>query len=142
MIQALKLAGYTNIIATASPRHHDLLASLGAKASIDYRSEYLADLIRGSAGGRPVEIAIDCIGARLSIEAYAPAVAKDARVAILMPVKDGDKVYNGKKAGSEYHSLEFPKWTQDALSSAKLIPVYTFRNQDVGVRPLCTMDRR
>ncbi|KAF7309028.1 PKS-ER domain-containing protein [Mycena kentingensis (nom. inval.)] len=40
-LQLLRLAGYTNVVATASPAHHAVLLALGAKHVFDYRSPAL-----------------------------------------------------------------------------------------------------
>ena len=128
-VQVLALAGYTNIIATASPRHHSLLGSFGARACIDYRASDLGGHIRDAVGGKALAMVIDCIGARASIEAYAPAVDGGTRIAFLMPVKDGDKVVN--EADSKMH-VEIPSWAHEVLNGAKLIPVFTFQHQKVS----------
>lgn len=128
-VQVLALAGYTNIIATASPRHHALLKSSGAGACIDYHAENLATQILQAGGGKAMAIVIDCIGARASIEAYAPAVDTSTRVSFLMPVKDGDNVVNGPDSGMH---IEIPSWASQILPGAQLIPVYTFQHQKVS----------
>lgn len=128
-VQVLRLAGYTNIITTASPRHHPLLASFGAQACIDYRSTDLGKLIRDAAGGKAMAAVVDCISARASIKAYAPAIDGNTRVAFLMPVKDGDRVVN--EAESALH-IELPPWAREVLPDAKLTPVYTFQHQKVS----------
>ena len=48
----------TFVIATAAPRHHELLRKLGAHAVFDYRSPTLAQDVRGL--GRDVTRALDC----------------------------------------------------------------------------------
>ena len=66
-IQLLRLAGYTNILATASPRNHDLLHSLGANKCFDYRSPHLTKEILAATGGEPVKYAVDTIAVRSSL---------------------------------------------------------------------------
>lgn len=128
MVQILKLSGYTNIIAAASSHHHPILSSLGAKVGVDYHSSKLADEIVEKAG-RKVEIVVDCIGAKPSILAYAGAVAESARIAFLMPIKDGEKTYNGVESAMH---VQFPAWVKEALPTAQLIPVASFLNQSVS----------
>lgn len=130
MIQLLKLSGYTNIIATASSHHHSRLFSLGAKSCIDYHCANLGEQILRGLSGRKLEIVVDCIGERSSVEAYAAAVAEGARVAVLMPVKDKS---NGVGCEGRTHlHVDFPAWTKEALPKAKLIPVYYIKIQDVS----------
>lgn len=128
-VQLLKLAGYTNVLATASPRNHALLHELGATKCFDYRSPDLVKEILAATGGQPVKYALDTIAARTSLQAVRGVVGKESKVAVLMPVKDGDTVTNA--VDSEMH-IQFPAWTSDLFKDVEIRPVYTFKYQEVS----------
>ncbi|KAJ6501420.1 hypothetical protein C8R47DRAFT_1175089 [Mycena vitilis] len=71
--------GYNNISATASPAHHEYLRSLGATHVFDYRSPTLA-----------AEVAKAGTLARI-----AEVLRPTGTVAVLLPIKQGDKVAVG-----------------------------------------------
>ena len=51
-------------------------------------------------------------------------------MAVLVPIKEGNSIVNGKESAM---SADFPDWAYKAFSgNAKLIPVKTFYNQEVG----------
>ncbi|OBT65116.1 hypothetical protein VE03_04711 [Pseudogymnoascus sp. 23342-1-I1] len=112
-IQILTHWGYKNIIATASPVHHDFLRSLGAKAVFDYRDPNVANLILESAGGAntdgpAVPFILDCIASKYgSIEKLAKIAQKGSKVAALLPVivKDASET-------------EAPEYAMDVQASA------------------------
>lgn len=130
-VQLLKLAGYTNVLATASPRNHALLHELGATNCFDYRSPDLVEEILAATGGQPVKYAVDTIAARPSLRAVRSVVGNESKVAILMPVKDGDTVTNA--VDSDMH-IQFPAWTSDLFRDVEIRPVYTFKYQEVSKR--------
>ncbi|KAJ6474392.1 hypothetical protein C8R47DRAFT_1294029 [Mycena vitilis] len=78
-VQLLRAAGYNNISATASPAHHEYLRSLGATHVFDYRSPTLA-----------AEVAKAGTLARI-----AEVLRPTGTVAVLLPIKQGDKVAVG-----------------------------------------------
>ena len=128
MIQVLKLAGYTNIFAAASARNHAYLQELGAKKCFDYRSpEFVKNILQAS-GGAKMSIVIDSIAAKPSIEKYSGVVGEGTRVALLMPVKEGDKVTNDVTT-EMYPGL--PPWLDTTLPGARILPIFTFRMQEV-----------
>ncbi|KAL5494804.1 hypothetical protein ACEPAI_266 [Sanghuangporus weigelae] len=124
MIQIFKLAGYTNIFATASSHNHAYLKELGAKQCFDYKSPDFAKDILQASGGAKMSIIVDTIAAKPSMEAYKPVVGKGTRLALLIPIKEGAKVTND--LNSEY-VVAIPPWLESLFSEAKIIPVYTFR---------------
>ncbi|KAF7308210.1 PKS-ER domain-containing protein [Mycena chlorophos] len=96
VIQLLHAAGYMNVVVTASPRHHELLRSLGATHTLDYASETLAaDLAIAAGGDGKFALAVDCISADATIAKIAPLVRAGGKVAILLPIKVGDTVAVG-----------------------------------------------
>lgn len=88
-VQLLALAGYTNIIGTASPQNHARLCALGAACAIDYNSATVVDDIRAAVGGDGgVRLAVDCIAAEdTTLEVLSRLMSADGRLAILLPIK-------------------------------------------------------
>lgn len=76
-------------------------------------------------------IAVDTITARPSPQTVRSVVGNESKVAILMPVKDGDTVTNA--VDSEMH-IQFPAWTSDLFKNLEIRPVYTFKYQEVSKR--------
>lgn len=85
-LQVLRYWGYTNLLATASPQHHDSLKSFGAKAVFSYRdADVVSQIKRYALDGIPK--ILDCIG---SLDGSIAPITKIAglgsTVAILLPV--------------------------------------------------------
>lgn len=131
IVQVLALAGYTRVIATASPNNHSHLLSLGAFKVFDYRSSNLADQILSATGGKKIKTAIDPIAARPSFEAISKVVTDGSRLAVLFPIKEGDKVTNDVDSGM---LLEVPQWIKDSFVGVEIIPVATFTYRQVGLQ--------
>jgi NADPH:quinone reductase-like Zn-dependent oxidoreductase len=95
-IQLLKYFGHTNILATASPRNHELLANYGATKCFDYHEpdvteqilRYAASLtISPDAGPASIPYTLDCIGsASGSVLPLTHTAQPGSTVAILLPV--------------------------------------------------------
>ena len=91
VLQVLKHYGYTNIPVTASPRHHELLRSLGATETYDYNSPDDLDRLREalesqSQQGVRVKV-LDNIGSvGGSMEPLARITPSGSLVAVLLPV--------------------------------------------------------
>ncbi|KAJ7509826.1 chaperonin 10-like protein [Mycena galericulata] len=95
-IQLLHAAGYTNVIATASPKHHAFLRALGATSVLDYNSATLgADVAAAAGGDGKIALALDAISATGTIARVAPLMRAESTLALLMPIKDGDAVAVG-----------------------------------------------
>ncbi|KAF8873875.1 chaperonin 10-like protein [Infundibulicybe gibba] len=99
MIQLLHRAGYTHTITTASPPHHEYLRTLG---------------------GKGVQLAVDTVAAEETLKVVAGAVADDARVAILMPIKEGNALAGGNLI------LGLPEDRNPFAKGVRLISVRTF----------------
>lgn len=85
-IQILRYYGYSNILTTASSKHHSKLRSFGAKQAFDYNSASVVDEILERAGGE-VKWVLDCIGSKDgSLAPLARIAKKGAVVAVLLPV--------------------------------------------------------
>ncbi|CAK7222610.1 hypothetical protein SCUCBS95973_004901 [Sporothrix curviconia] len=98
-LQILRAWGYTNLLATASPRHHAYLRSIGARHTFDYRDGDVASKILKvvEEDGRPqrpqgqhgpaVPFVLDCIASQKgSLSVIAGVAQKGTRVAALLPV--------------------------------------------------------
>ncbi|KAF2845489.1 GroES-like protein [Plenodomus tracheiphilus IPT5] len=86
-IQILRYYGYTNLLATASRKHHKKLQGLGAKLVFDYNDPSIVDQLRDSGGDAGIPIIFDCIGSKQGSIAPISQVARTgAKVAILLPV--------------------------------------------------------
>ncbi|KAF7977984.1 hypothetical protein HWV62_1819 [Athelia sp. TMB] len=124
-IQLLKIAGYTNISATASAKHHPYLRSLGAHHVFDYNSHSLSSDIESAVGGK-VTIALDCVTAQGTLAAISKVISPDGTVALLLPIKEGNAVTGAADAKMHMELLDennpFPKTT-------KVIGVRTFTYQ-------------
>ena len=93
-LQILKYYGYSNLIATASNKHHDKLKRMGAKWTFDYNDPHIvshilntgsSQIVTGSHAGIP--FILDCIGSKYgSIEPISKIAKSGSKVAILLPV--------------------------------------------------------
>ena len=126
-IQLLKLAGYTNIIATASTHNHEYLRSLGARHTIDYKSPDMVEQVIRAADGK-VGLVMDCISAEGTLKRVAQVVQSNAKVALLLPVKEGDSVMT--ESGTAWMSL--PPERNPFEASVEVIGVMTFLYQQVS----------
>ncbi|KAG7452024.1 GroES-like protein [Guyanagaster necrorhizus] len=125
-IQLLHAAGYKNIIATASSKHHEYLASLGATATIDYRTPSLVEDITKAAGGDgKVALAIDCITAEGTIAEVSKVTSETGTVALLLPVKEGNNV-----RGEAQMYMEIPEGRNPFPKSVNIRGVRTFLYQE------------
>ncbi|KAJ7066300.1 chaperonin 10-like protein [Mycena amicta] len=101
-LQLLHAAGYTNVTATASPRHHTRLRSIGAQHTLDYASPSLAADAAVAAGADDGKFvyALDCISADATIAKIGPLVRpRGGKVAVLLPIQVGDTVAASGEAG-------------------------------------------
>jgi NADPH:quinone reductase-like Zn-dependent oxidoreductase len=92
-IQLAALAGAT-VIATASKDNHELLKSLGAKYTFDYKDSDVIDQIKKAAGGE-VEYGIDCVSVPETVGQGAKAYGSNGKVGLILPVdksKSGDSI--------------------------------------------------
>lgn len=123
MIQLLRAAGYTKVLATASPRHHDYLKSIGATDVFDYKGPNLvADVAKAVGGDGKVPIVVDCIAADSSLKALAGIVSPTGKAAILMPIKKSNTLT--VKEVSDFSDL--PEDNAPFASTVKLYDVRAF----------------
>ena len=84
-LQILRHWGYRKLIATGSPKHHELLKSLGALKVFDYRDPDATKLILDEFGTIP--FILDCIGSKDgSVAPIAKIAKKGTKAAILLPI--------------------------------------------------------
>ncbi|KAH8926694.1 GroES-like protein [Atractiella rhizophila] len=127
LIQLLRYAGYTNILATSSPSHHPLLKSFGAAECLDYRSPSVLEEIGAWAkksGG--FKVVVDCIGSEEgSVKPLASIVnTPGAKVAIMLPVVKKETlsltVEQQFKEGVEVIGIRTHFWQRNELFKTKL----------------------
>lgn len=75
-----------------------------------------------------MSIIVDSIAAKPSMQAYSSVAGKGTRLALLMPVKDGEKVTND--VNSEM-SLVIPSWVETILDGATILPIFAFKLHEV-----------
>jgi hypothetical protein len=86
-IQILRYYGYTNVLATASRKHHEKLCKLGAREVFDYNEKNVISDIARACGHDGIPLVFDCIGSKFGSIAHISKITKSgARVAILLPV--------------------------------------------------------
>ncbi|KAJ7283230.1 chaperonin 10-like protein [Mycena rebaudengoi] len=113
---------YTNILATASPKHHEFLRALGAKSVFDYNSPSLTEDIATAIGGDgKVMLALDAITTDRTIAKIAPLMSTKGRVGLLLPIKDGNSL-----AGSDQLLEELPEGQNPLPEGTKPVYVRTF----------------
>lgn len=89
-IQFANLAG-ANVIAVASKNNHDLLKSLGASHTFDYRDADVIDQIKKASGGG-VEYGIDTVSEAKTVAQCSKAYKSNGQIGLLLPV---DKAQSG-----------------------------------------------
>ena len=125
-IQLLKLAGYKNILATASSKHHGHLRTLGATHTFDYSSANLMRDVKAAAGGK-VSLILDCVTAEGTLAKTSQIISSDGTIALLLPIKQGDNVtghLDAEMVMEPPHGV-FPE-------TVKVIGVKTFTYQTVS----------
>ncbi|KAH6663467.1 zinc-binding dehydrogenase [Halenospora varia] len=84
-VQILRYYGYRNILTTSSSKHFDMLKSLGATHTFDYRDSSCIDSILSAYPSIP--LLFDCIGSQSgSMEPLSKVARKGSKVAVLLPV--------------------------------------------------------
>ncbi|KAJ3856764.1 chaperonin 10-like protein [Lentinula lateritia] len=125
-IQLLHSAGYTNVLVTASPKHHEYLRSLGATHTFDYNSPALIEdinsVVTASEGGK-LKFVLDCITAQTTMAAISKVVSIEGTVAVLLPLKLGSNI---RSAESDTMWLEIPDSLNPLPKGTRLAGVRTF----------------
>ncbi|KAG2358805.1 hypothetical protein BDR07DRAFT_1293983, partial [Suillus spraguei] len=124
-VQLLAFAGYKRVIATASPRHHSYLKSLGAAHVIDYSADDMHEKIL-LAAGKNLQFVLDCISAEGTLKSISSVVSRDGMVAMLLPVTEGSRHIAGK--GMQMW-MELPVDRNPFPDSVKLVGMRTLLYQ-------------
>ena len=128
-IQLLKAAGYKKILTTASPHHHEYLKSLGATDVFDYRSTSLTEDVIKAAGGK-IKLVLDSITAEATIAAISKFIDPEGTLAILLPIKKGDRV----RADGDASAMSFELSPGHPLAKTVLVKsVRAFLYQEVSI---------
>jgi NADPH:quinone reductase-like Zn-dependent oxidoreductase len=131
MIRVLHLARYTNIIATASAKHHEYLRGLGATHISDYRSSTLTEDINSIVGGsNRLTKAVDCISAMNTMSNIANVLDPTGSVALLLPVKKGTTL-NVDDGSDLISNLPLPDGLNPFGKEINVIGVRTFYYHEV-----------
>ncbi|KAG0697351.1 chaperonin 10-like protein [Suillus ampliporus] len=127
-VQLLALAGYKQVIATASPRHHSYLKSLGATHVVDYSTVDMAEKILLAAGGS-IRFVLDCISTEGMLKSISSVISPDGVVAMLLPVTEGS-MHVAEKDVQMW--MELPVDRNSFPHSVKLVGVRTLLYQQNG----------
>ncbi|KAF7356305.1 PKS-ER domain-containing protein [Mycena venus] len=128
-LQLLHAAGYTNVIATASAKHHALLRTLGATHVFDYASPTLAaDIARAVGGDGKIALALDAITAEGTIARIAEVLSPQGTVALLLPIKAGDKVAVGE--APMYWEIPADQNPLPASTTVKYVRTFTYAQNE------------
>jgi NADPH:quinone reductase-like Zn-dependent oxidoreductase len=127
-IQLLKLAGYKNILVTASSKHHSHLRNLGATHTFDYSSPSLIQDIEAAASGK-VSLIMDCVTAEGTLAVTSKVISSNGTVALLLPIKQGNNVTGGADAEL---AMELADDRNPFPRSVKVLGVKTFTYQTVS----------
>ena len=130
VVQLLALAGYKRVVATASPRHHSYLKSLGAAHVVDYKAVDMAQKILHAAGGI-IRFAVDCISTESTLKSISSVVSPEGAVAMLLPVTEGRSHVAAKGANVQMW-MELPANRNPFPYSVKLVGVKTLTYQQVS----------
>jgi len=136
-IQLLHAAGYTNVLATASPKHHEYLKSLGAKHVFDYRGDAssLASQILSVTQGAKIDYVLDCVTAQGTLARIAQIVNPNGgKVALLLPIKEGDNVRG--VGGKDNMVFELPEDQNPLPKGVKELGVRNFLYLEVRTHRL------
>ncbi|WP_318255406.1 NAD(P)H-quinone oxidoreductase [Agrococcus baldri] len=106
-IQLLRALGW-RVAATASARHRELCASLGAEIVIEYRAEDFVDVVKGATEGRGAGFVLDVIGASY-LDRNLEALALDGAMTVIA-------VQGGSKAEVDLRRLMQRRVTMRAMT--------------------------
>jgi len=97
-------------LATASSKHREHLHALEATHTFDYSSPNLTQEVEAAAGGK-VSLILDCVTAQGTLAKTSQVISPNGTVALLLPIKQGDKVTGDANAEMMMEPREnpFPK---------------------------------
>lgn len=147
-VQTAKLFGFT-VYATASPKHHDYIKTLGADRVFDYKDEKVVQNIVNIAkeDGITIHECYDAIGqTQLCLDVLkefkGPGMSKLAAAAPLRedsPTLEGVDIQfvmapPGDEARSEHFQFVFGKWLKEKLASGEFVPSPHVRVVEGGLK--------
>ncbi len=103
-IQMAKLLGVKTIIATASQKNHDYLASLGATHLIDYRNDDVISKVLEIVGESGVDASLDCVGGDNDI-LCASVLGYEGEMVELVKVVEPERYPDAFLKGLTFHQL-------------------------------------
>ena len=104
VIQIAKILGVKTIIATASQKNHEYLASLGATHLIDYRNEDVQQRVADIVGDLGVDVAVDCVGGDNDV-LCALVLGYEGEMVELVKVVEPEKYPDAFLKGLTFHQL-------------------------------------
>jgi NADPH:quinone reductase-like Zn-dependent oxidoreductase len=136
-VQTARWMGYT-VYATASPRHHEYVKSLGAKEVFDYKDSNVVQNITATAkrDGVTIQYAYDAAGGLPQITEILKALKPEgttAKISSALIVKDNAPKVEGveahfvtppkdEKETERLHVFAMKNWLKEALISAEYVP--------------------
>ncbi|KAG8911372.1 hypothetical protein FRC00_006629 [Tulasnella sp. 408] len=125
MVQALRIAGYKTIIATASARSAPTIQSYGATHVFDYNDPDVVTKIKEAAGGKPVKYALDPVCTQTSMDRISKVVdTPGSKVALLIPIKLGS-IKSVNEGGAQL-VIEIPEELNPFTKGVELVYTKTF----------------
>ncbi|KAL8781308.1 MAG: hypothetical protein Q9213_006056 [Squamulea squamosa] len=149
-VQAAKLMGLT-VYATASPKHHDYIKSLGAQGVFDYQDNDVIKKIVSAAkyDGISLEIAFDAVGqVRSCLDVLkefkagaAPKLATAVPMSDQTPTEDGVEVKfvaapTGEKPRMEFCQFVMNRWLKEKLAKGEYKPSPAIKRIEGGLEGL------
>ncbi|KIO32290.1 hypothetical protein M407DRAFT_18851 [Tulasnella calospora MUT 4182] len=125
MVQALRVAGYKTIIATASSRSAPTIQSYGATHVFDYNDPEVVAKIKEAAGGKPVKYALDPVCTQTSLDRISKVVdTPGSKVALLIPIKIGS--IKSLNEGGAQLLIELPADLNPFAKGVEIVTTRTF----------------
>jgi len=126
ILQVLRLAGYSNLITTASSYTGAAAFAFGATHVFDYDDPEVSLKIKSVAGTAPITHAVDPICTKSSLEQIAKVVTEpNSKVAVLPPFKVGE--LNRLNDGTAELVRALPDHLQESFEiGVEVVPTYTF----------------
>lgn len=100
-VQLARAAG-ARVLATCRPENADLVAALGADATIDYRAVDVVEAVLAATGGRGADLVLDTVGGD-AIERAPHLLVPDGRVVSIVDTPRGQDLLAGWQRGLELH---------------------------------------
>ncbi|TFK91792.1 GroES-like protein [Polyporus arcularius HHB13444] len=145
-IQLAHLSGY-KVVTTASPRNHDLLKSLGADVTIDYRDPDVVSKIK-QATGDSLKYAAEMIGEdqthKIAVQAIGPSGGTVVGLNVTQSTESGRKdvtiietlLYSVNGRAFSLGPMQFPAAPEDRVHMAAFLKKLPQLVRDGAVKPI------